>query len=88
VFVVCVLCLVGLCSVRECKDPYAGLLHREQTEEWRGGMQLIFLCYHYFNAVETYKPIRIMVGEGVVCMHGMCTCWCDRIEEMVWVLGI
>ena len=25
-------------------------LHREQTEEMKGWMQVLFLLYHYFNA--------------------------------------
>ena len=31
------------------------LLGREQTEEWKGRMQFIFLLYHYFNAAEVYN---------------------------------
>jgi hypothetical protein len=33
------------------------LLGREQTEEWKGWMQFIFLLYHYFHAEEVLKVI-------------------------------
>ena len=31
------------------------LLSRDQTEEWKGWMQFIFLLYHYFHAEEVYN---------------------------------
>lgn len=37
------------------------LLGREQTEEWKGWMQFIFLLYHYFNAAEVYNSVRVMI---------------------------
>lgn len=37
------------------------LLGREQTEEWKGWMQFIFLLYHYFHAEETYNAVRCMI---------------------------
>ena len=37
------------------------ILNRDQTEEWKGWMQFMFLNYHYFHAEETYNAIRIMI---------------------------
>ena len=37
------------------------LLGREQTEEWKGWMQFIFLLYHYFHAEEVYNSVRCMI---------------------------
>lgn len=37
------------------------LLNRDQTEEWKGWMQFMFLLYHYFHAEEVYNSIRIMI---------------------------
>lgn len=37
-------------STHETKYP--ALLNRDQTEEWKGWMQVIFLLYHYFEAKE------------------------------------
>jgi N-acetylneuraminate 9-O-acetyltransferase len=37
------------------------LLGREQTEEWKGWMQFIFLMYHYFHAEEVYNSVRVMI---------------------------
>ena len=37
------------------------ILNRDQTEEWKGWMQFMFLLYHYFHAEEVYNSIRIMI---------------------------
>ncbi|EKX36256.1 hypothetical protein GUITHDRAFT_79030, partial [Guillardia theta CCMP2712] len=37
------------------------LLGREQTEEWKGWMQFMFLLYHYCAASEVYNIIRVMI---------------------------
>eukprot|EP01061_Rhynchopus_euleeides_P000601 TRINITY_DN1042_c0_g4_i1.p1 TRINITY_DN1042_c0_g4~~TRINITY_DN1042_c0_g4_i1.p1 ORF type:complete len:525 (+),score=162.49 TRINITY_DN1042_c0_g4_i1:144-1718(+) len=40
-------------------------LNREQTEEWKGWMQILFLMYHFFNASEQYNAIRIYIAAYV-----------------------
>ena len=42
---------------KACDD----LLNRDQTEEWKGWMQFVFLLYHYYHAEEVYNSIRIMI---------------------------
>jgi hypothetical protein len=37
------------------------ILNRDQTEEWKGWMQFMFLMYHYYHAEEVYNAIRIMI---------------------------
>lgn len=37
------------------------VLNRDQTEEWKGWMQFMFLLYHYYHAEEVYNVIRIMI---------------------------
>ena len=37
------------------------VMNRDQTEEWKGWMQFMFLLYHYYHAEETYNSIRIMI---------------------------
>ena len=37
------------------------ILNRDQTEEWKGWMQFMFLLYHYYKAEEVYNIIRIMI---------------------------
>lgn len=57
--------LVSLLTVRSHpEDISRGLeiLHRDQTEEWKGIMQLGFILYHYFHAEETYNLIRIFIA--------------------------
>ena len=44
------------------KLPNDKFLNREQTEEWKGWMQVMFVWYHYFNASETYNAIRIFIA--------------------------
>ena len=42
-------------------SPDNDVLNRNQTEEWKGWMQFIFLMYHYYHAEEVYNSIRIMI---------------------------
>jgi len=41
---------------------YDKLLNRDQTEEWKGWMQVMFVWYHYYKAAETYNMIRIFIA--------------------------
>ena len=41
------------------------LLGREQTEEWKGWMQIGFVAYHYWHAGETYNMIRVFIAAYV-----------------------
>ena len=45
--------------------PSDALLGRDQTEEWKGWMQFLFIEYHYFHAVQVYNPIRVFVSSYV-----------------------
>ncbi|KAJ4976171.1 hypothetical protein NE237_001277 [Protea cynaroides] len=40
-------------------------LNRHQTEEWKGWMQVLFLMYHYFAALEMYNAIRMFIAAYV-----------------------
>ena len=40
----------------------ATLLNREQSEEWKGWMQYLFLAYHYFHEASVYNAIRVFVS--------------------------
>lgn len=42
---------------KACDD----ILNRDQTEEWKGWMQFVFLLYHYYHAEEVYNSIRVMI---------------------------
>ena len=42
---------------KQCND----ILNRDQTEEWKGWMQVVFLLYHYYHAEEVYNSVRIMI---------------------------
>ena len=44
-------------GTKSCND----VLNRDQTEEWKGWMQFVFLIYHYYHADEVYNSIRIMI---------------------------
>ncbi|RMD43177.1 hypothetical protein DV735_g1961, partial [Chaetothyriales sp. CBS 134920] len=74
------LCLVALVfgAATACRNPPAGagkaehddetveLLPRQQSEEWKGWMQVAILLYHYFGmsrVLHVYRLIRILVGS-------------------------
>jgi hypothetical protein len=70
-------------------------LQRDQTEEWKGWMQLMFLMYHYFNAASIYNAIRIfiaayvwMTGFGNFSYYYIRDDFCfPRFCQMMWRLN-
>ncbi|KAG7338391.1 10 TM acyl transferase domain found in Cas1p-domain containing protein [Nitzschia inconspicua] len=50
-------------TIRPIAEPNdkTEILNRDQTEEWKGWMQFMFLLYHYYHAEEVYNSIRIMI---------------------------
>ncbi|XP_046375580.2 protein REDUCED WALL ACETYLATION 2-like isoform X1 [Haliotis rufescens] len=59
-FLVFLLFLVAcVFTIRPTKDI---ILNREQTEEWKGWMQVMFVWYHYFAAKEWYNWIRVYIA--------------------------
>jgi len=61
--------VAGLFSLR--KTPHGGdeptmkPLQRDQTEEWKGWMQIMFILYHYFAEAEIYNAIRLYIAAYV-----------------------
>ena len=45
---------------RACRHGY-----RDQTEEWKGWMQVMFVWYHVFAAKEWYNWIRVYIAAYV-----------------------
>jgi hypothetical protein len=54
-----VLILVALFTVR--KSSMSDFMHRDQTEEWKGWMQFLFLAYHYWKMESNYNDIRVYI---------------------------
>jgi hypothetical protein len=61
------------------------ILNRDQTEEWKGWMQFMFLLYHYYHAEEVYNSIRVMITCYVWCVSCCDTaCWAEREPAEFW----
>ena len=60
-----VLLLMAVAAGLTRKETPDKILNREQTEEWKGWMQVMFVWYHYFKAAETYNAIRVFIAAYV-----------------------
>lgn len=65
VFILLVLTMVAAGFTLQKAPRGPSLLSRQQTEEWKGWMQVFFLLYHYFKAAEVYNAIRICIAAYV-----------------------
>jgi len=56
-------CLAAFGTMRQLMSEKA--LQRDQTDEWKGWMQIMFLMYHYFAEKEIYNAIRVYIAAYV-----------------------
>lgn len=52
----------GGCYDHPKKSDKAQVLSRDQTNEWKGFMQISFILYHYYRATYVYNEIRVFVS--------------------------
>ena len=52
-------------ATTEVVDAHVKPLQRDQTEEWKGWMQIMFVLYHYFAEAEIYNAIRMYIAAYV-----------------------
>ena len=63
----CVALMLLVSSALNVRKSKGGdVLNREQTEEWKGWMQFMFLMYHYFSAHEVCMYVCMYV---YTCMY-------------------
>ena len=58
--------IAGILTLGRC--PEGDILSRQQTQEWKGWMQIVILLYHYFgmSQVESvYRLIRVLVASYI-----------------------
>eukprot|EP00618_Florenciella_parvula_P036170 CAMPEP_0119507424 /NCGR_PEP_ID=MMETSP1344-20130328/27320_1 /TAXON_ID=236787 /ORGANISM="Florenciella parvula, Strain CCMP2471" /LENGTH=569 /DNA_ID=CAMNT_0007544057 /DNA_START=102 /DNA_END=1808 /DNA_ORIENTATION=+ len=60
-FLCLILMVFAFRDVKTLKEHQRDVLNREQSEEWKGWMQFMFLLYHYYKAEEVYNSIRVMI---------------------------
>ena len=67
--IACIAAAASLCFFQKKSSqgysPQVGILSRDQTEEWKGWMQLLILWYHYFQVHEVYPIIRVCIATYV-----------------------
>jgi len=59
---ICLVVLVFAFGSLEFHEGADDLVNRDQTEEWKGWMQTVFLLYHYFHESEVYNIVRVMIS--------------------------
>ena len=65
-FICLLLALCSFTTVTPTAEKGPGtILNRDQTEEWKGVMQILFVLYHYFAAKELYNLIRVFIAAYV-----------------------
>jgi len=62
-FILAGIFLASSLTLTKTKRP--GVFSRDQSEEFKGWMQITFLLYHYFAAKEFYNLIRVLIAAYV-----------------------
>ena len=61
---------------------------RDQTAEWKGWMQVMFVWYHYFAAKEWYNWIRVYIAAYVwMTGFGMCNEFLNHNRSLIMMCG-
>lgn len=98
VTIIAALGMVSIAMMKSTEPPTTKSLNRDQTEEWRGWMQAVFVLYHYFDAKEVYSMLTHHKCSNPINTDGLTICFqnsidqgagcCIRLDDRFWELHL
>jgi len=65
IFLHLIILAISWITLEPMKEGQTHVMSLQQSDEWKGWMQIIFVMYHYFDAGEVYNFIRILIAAYI-----------------------